>query len=301
MAESPAFTIDPVELGDIAEPKKLALEIHRQLRTQLGAVPLALPLAKIAEDVGIVGMKEFETNEFEGTLVISEGHGAIGLRKGMRSGRRNFTIGHEIGHFLIPSHRLAKVKFECSGADLKRSRSGGEKWDAIPPAQRIEIQANEFSAELLVPMPEFRTERRKLGKGADLAHLRTLAKRFDVSLEMMSGVYVRDVEDLAAIIISQDRVIRRIIPATDFPYMGLRSGSPVPEAAFTRTWVGKSHPGDVSDHKEVSTGTWLEKRGRVEAIFEQTMAQADGWATTLLTVEQAEEDDEDEDRNWNRR
>ncbi|MGJ4891204.1 ImmA/IrrE family metallo-endopeptidase [Bradyrhizobium sp. HKCCYLRH3099] len=301
MAESPTFTIDPVELGDIAEPKKLALEIHRQLRTQLGAVPLALPLAKIAEDVGIVGMKEFETKEFEGTLVISEGRGAIGLRKGMRSGRRNFTIGHEIGHFLIPSHRLAKVKFECSSADLKRNRSSNQKWDSIPPAQRIEIQANEFAAELLVPMPEFRAERRKLGKGADLGRLRELAKSFDVSLEMMSGVYVRDVEDLAAIIISQDRVIRRIIPATDFPYMGLRSGSPVPEAAFTRTWVGKSRPGDVSDHKEVSTSTWLEKRGRVEAIYEQTMAQANGWATTLLTIEQAEEDDEDEDRNWNRR
>jgi Zn-dependent peptidase ImmA (M78 family) len=98
----PEITIDLMELADLGQPLKLAFELHRQIRAQLGAVPVRVPLEQIAKALGIVGIREYDTDNFEGTLVISDGVGAVGLRKGMPPGRRNFTLGHEIGHFAIP-------------------------------------------------------------------------------------------------------------------------------------------------------------------------------------------------------
>src|SRR4051794_33735155 len=116
------ITIDLMELADLGQPLKLAFELHRQIRAQLGAVPLRVPLEQIAKALGIVGIREYDTDNFEGTLVLSDGAGAVGLRRGMPSGRRHFTLGHEIGHFVIPSHRIVKSKFECSTSDLRRAR-----------------------------------------------------------------------------------------------------------------------------------------------------------------------------------
>jgi Zn-dependent peptidase ImmA (M78 family) len=294
------ITIDVMELADLGQPLKLAFELHDQIRAQLGAVPLRAPLEQIAKAVGIVGIKEYETDNFEGTLVISDGAGAVGLRKGMSPGRRNFTLGHEIGHFVIPSHRLAKAKFECSRSDMLRSRPK-EKWDAVPQLERIEIEANEFSAALIVPMPEYRAERRKLGKACDLEQVRLLARTFDVSLEMMAKIYVTTADELAAIVMSKDRRVQKVIPAPNFPYLGLRTGIPIPDASLTRRWPAPSRIGTVSEMRETPTHVWLEQRGRVETLYEQVFAQTDGWATTLLTVDVRDDDDEEDDRHWNRR
>jgi Zn-dependent peptidase ImmA (M78 family) len=294
------ITIDLMALADLGQPQKLAFELHRQIRDQFGVVPLRVPLEQIAKAVGIVGIKEFDTDEFEGTLVVSGSDGAVGLRKGMRSGRRNFTLGHEIGHFVIPSHRMAKLNFQCSTSDMGRNRPK-EKWEDVPRMQRIEIEANEFSAALVVPMPEYRTERRTFGKGCDLEHVRSLARKFDVSLEMMSRIYVTTADELSAIVMSKDGTVRKIIPAPNFPYLGLRSGIPVPDAALSRRWPGPSTIGTVSEMREAPTHVWLDKRGRVETLYEQVLAQAEGWSTTLLTVDMSEDDEDDDDRHWNRR
>lgn len=294
------ITIDLMELADIGQPLKLAFELHRQIRAQLGAVSLRVPLEQIAKALGIVGIREYDTDNFEGTLVISDGAGAVGLRKGMPSGRRNFTLGHEIGHFVIPSHRIVKSKFECSTSDLRRARPK-DKWDAVPHEERIEIEANEFSAALVVPMPEYRAERRKLSKACDLDQVRVLARKFDVSLEVMAKVYVTSADELTAIVISKDRKVQRVIPAPNFPYLGLRAGMPIPDLSLTRRWPSPSTIGTVSEMKDVPTHAWLEKRGRVEALYEQVFAQKNGYATTLLTVDMSDDDEEEDDRRWNRR
>ncbi|QOG19241.1 ImmA/IrrE family metallo-endopeptidase [Bradyrhizobium sp. SEMIA] len=299
-SDVPEITIDLMELADLGQPLKLAFELHRQIRAQLGAVPLRVPLEQIATALGIVGIREYDTDNFEGTLVISDGVGAVGLRKGMPSGRRNFTLGHEIGHFAIPSHRMVKAKFECSTSDLRRARPK-DKWEAVPHEERIEIEANEFSAALVVPMPEYRAERRKLSKACDLEQVRVLARKFDVSLEVMAKVYVTSADELAAIVISKDRKVQRVIPAPNFPYLGLRAGAPIPELSLTHRWPRPTTIGTVSEMRDVPTHAWLEKRGRVEALYEQVFAQKNGYATTLLTVDMNEDDAEDDDRHWNRR
>jgi hypothetical protein len=290
--------IDMMPLADMGQPGRIALEIHRQLRVKFGSVPCRVPLSAIAKSVGIVAIKEVEVESFEGTLVIKDGKGAIGLRRGLRSGRKNFTLGHEIGHFLIPTHRVRRQVFECATSDMHRMRSGN--WDKTPPLERIEIEANEFSAALLVPGPEYKDERRKLGKGSDVTHIRHLAGLFDVSQEMLAPIYVRMSDERIAIIISHNGRVKRVIPGQGFPYLGLSRDIPIPNASMTHSFARAAAIDSVSNLREVETHSWLEKRGQVTALYEQVVVQEKGWAITLLIVDEDEADEDDDDRNWNR-
>ena len=298
---SPAVAIDLMQLADVGQPKRLAFEIHKQLRAQFGSVPLRVPLNGIASAVGIVCIKEHETTAFEGALALNGSQGAIGLRKGMPRGRRNFTLGHELGHFLVPTHRLAKTRFECTSQFMRYQRGKREEWERRPSAERIEVEANEFSAALLVAIPEYRAERAKLGRGCDVAHIRPLAEAFAVSQEMLASVYVAHEHEITAIVTSHNGKVRRIIPKGDFPFMGLHAGMEIPRASLTRAFRAANDPGEVSKIEEVDIHTWVERKGNVHSLCEQVILQRDGWAMTLLSVEVDEGDDEADDRNWNRR
>jgi Zn-dependent peptidase ImmA (M78 family) len=295
----PTPQIDLMTLADIGNPKRLALEIHKQLRQQYGTLPTRMPLDAIAEAVGIVGIKEFQTSAFDGTLVAKDGTGAIGLRKGMPLGRRNFTLGHELGHFLIPTHQV-RGKFECVAKVMRYGRGKAAEWEKKPEIERIEVEANEFSATLLVPVPEFREERAKLGRTNDVTHVRALALTFAVSQEMMARIYVAQSTEKSAIILSQNGVVKRVIPKSDFPYLGLRAGAEVPRLSLTKQFQRSNHTGFTSSADEVDVHTWLETQGAVTSVVEQVALQRDGWATTLLTVEEEERDDDTDDRSWNR-
>lgn len=291
--------IDMMELADVGQPTKIAHEIHRQLRAQFGTVPRRMPLAKLASAVGIVGIELFDGTNFEGTLVVHEGKGAIGIRKGMRSGRHNFTLAHEIGHFLIPTHRFQRQRFLCEPVDMRRVRGGN--FSQRPEQERIEVEANEFAAALVVPIPEYGAERKVLGSACDVAHIRQLAEAFDVSQEVMAKIYVMNADEKAAIITSKNGVVQRVIPQPGFPFLGLRKGSPIPDASVTKCFSVTTANDPISELREVASHTWLEKRGNVSAIYEQVFVQEEGWAMTLLLVDENEEDGEGSDREWNRR
>jgi Zn-dependent peptidase ImmA (M78 family) len=295
---TPDFDIDMMELADFGQPGQIALEIHRQLRQQLGSVPCRMPLAKLADAVGIVGIEVFEGTSFEGMLVVNEGRGAIGIRQGLRSGRHNFTVAHEIGHWLVPTHRFGRQRFLCEPADMRRARGGN--FDQRPEVERIEVEANEFAAALLVPAPEYRAERKKLGSACDVAHVRALAEMFDVSQEVMAKIYVNWSDEKIAIVTSCNGVVARVIPQIGFPFLGLRKGVPVPSNAVTRAFSREAANDPISNLVEIETHTWLDKLGTVSALYEQVFLQEEGWAMTMLVVDDEEEDEAD-DRDWNRR
>lgn len=292
---SAKLEVDLMSLADIGQPTKLALEVHRQLRAQFGCVPLRIPLLELSEAVGIVDVAEFDTDSFEGTLVVHGGRGAIGIRKGMRSGRRNFTLSHELGHFLVPNHRFQSTTFQCAIADLRRERANGGIWERRPALERIEVEANEFAAALLVPLPEFRAERGRLGSTSDLAHIRRLANAFDVSQEMMARLYVENADEQIAVITSRFGKVHRVMPRAGFPFMGLRGGFPVSSESVTASFGPAGATDTISELREIPTHVWLERRGSVSALYEQVFMQEDGWAMTLLVTERDECDEDDDD------
>lgn len=291
-----------MELADIGgQPKKLAYEIQRQLRRQFTSVPLPVPLEEIAAALGIVDIVEHATDAFEGTLIVKGDKGAVALRKGMTTGRRRFTLGHEIGHFANPFHRLARSDFLCTAVDMRKKRDGTREWDDRPAWDKIEIEANEFSNALLLPGPEYRAARSALGSDVDIEHVVGLAKTFGVSLEVLANTYVHTSRDKLAVITSKDGEVRRVMAPSGFPYLGLKKGVPIPPRSLTKTFPRAQARRTASDLSEVAADTWLDRSEAEQAVYEQVLTLANGHAMTLLYVEESEPDEDEDDSRWNRR
>ncbi|MEM6891561.1 MAG: ImmA/IrrE family metallo-endopeptidase [Pseudomonadota bacterium] len=115
--------LDRIYLADIHHPALLARKIHKLLGKREGAVP-AEDIAKTL-DISQVRLDRFYG--FEGTLltdtVRSTGCILANTLKGHR--RAQFTIAHELGHFLMERHQLsAATGFTCSARDMRETREG---------------------------------------------------------------------------------------------------------------------------------------------------------------------------------
>jgi Zn-dependent peptidase ImmA (M78 family) len=129
----------------------VAAKIHELLPE----LPLAVPLEPLCRQLDIASIERIETDAFEAALVMDElkAKGGILLAAGRRPERSRFSIAHELGHFLIPSHRPEPGgPFECSLGDLQQSDTHSHD-----RRRRIEAEANRFAAHLLMPPKRVRT------------------------------------------------------------------------------------------------------------------------------------------------
>jgi hypothetical protein len=88
-------------------------------------------------------LREVDADGFDGSLIREKELplGAIVVRQSIReTSRKNFTIAHELGHFLLPGHQEADAV--CGSDDI------GNWGDA---SKVLEREADEFAAELLMP------------------------------------------------------------------------------------------------------------------------------------------------------
>lgn len=99
---------------------------------------LVLPRAK--GDLAEIVFGQFDS--FEGVMIRrdeTKNSWLIGVNQSIQyRGRRNFTLAHEIGHFV--GHRREREKFECDFAAINDFE-----------IDVLEKQANEFAAQLLMP------------------------------------------------------------------------------------------------------------------------------------------------------
>lgn len=268
------MTIDSdllMELADCGSPEKLLGAIFARRAEWRPPVPLEV----FAASVGIEEIKALESDGFEGALITDpeKSRGAILFNARSAPQRRRFTIGHELGHFLIPTHRGNQ---QCTTKDM---REAGRTTDH----ERREAEANRFAAGLLMPKHWFQREMETLGD-ADVSHVRQLAKIFDTSLEATANRYAELTDDRCAFVFSKDGLIRYTRVSRDFPRLGVRTGDRTPAVV-------------ASDWREVAGSIWLaEQQGhRQPAMLEQTVAQANGYQVSLLFIETAEPDDDDDD------
>jgi hypothetical protein len=136
-------------------------------------------LQNIAIRVGLT-IEEARVSGFEGALVRPVGGsvGIIVLSDSIRErGRRNFTIAHEIGHFLLPGHDTEECV--CFSRDL-------ESWKE--ELDRRELDANEFAAELLIPT--FLVQTRVTAMEPSLRPIAEIAKEFSASLTAATRRFV---------------------------------------------------------------------------------------------------------------
>ena len=274
------MTLSRIELEDIGSPVELARLIH-ELDPNL---PLAFGIEDLCRRLDISHIHEEAISSFAAMLIMhaDKAWGEIVLAKGTSPQRRRFSISHELGHFLIPSHRPRHGhRFSCSNADLHMSDTG-----AADHARRMEAEANRFAAELLMPARQIRSNLKS--RQPDLAEIVRLAGEFNVSKAAMARSYVDAHRATLALLVVRDGKIAQSHRPDDFPWIGPKIKVAVPQGSVFHEQPLR--PGEISEMEECDPEVWLGTSAarKVDILSEQVLAQSDGWAMILLHAELSE-------------
>lgn len=140
-------------------------------------MPQNFTIEDVCRQLDIESIEEKAVTSFEAMLLMDENKawGAIVLAEGRKPERRRFSIAHELGHFLIPTHKgHSGDGFSCSLGDL---RVGDTR--EHDRRQRVEAEANRFAAHLLMPPARIRSALTL--RQPDLREIVRLAGEFGVS------------------------------------------------------------------------------------------------------------------------
>lgn len=273
-----------LDLDGLGSPAMIAKRIH-DLELDM---PLAFSVEELCSKLDIVSIDKIETSGFEAALVmdINKAAGGILLAAGRARQRQRYSIAHELGHFLIPTHMpRAGECFECSLADLHRldAREKNRRY-------RIEAEANRFAAALLMPVTRVRAN--LAFHTPDLGEIVRLARDFDVSKEAMARTYIDAHREALAVLVLQHGKILRIYRDQDqFPWIALRAGQSVPAGSLASGHALRAS--ELSDAEECDPDVWFEDRDskRIELLTEQLLGQVDGFSMLLLHAQMIDESD----------
>lgn len=280
------LTIDRSEMADTAQPDRLASIVIAQIKPQLECL-LPLPIEDVAKACGILEVRSLTTDGFEGGLIQDEykDRGFILVKAGAKAERTRFTIAHELGHFVNLRHVAppGTEQLLCSRDDLRASGI------ARNSRHGIEVQANEFAANVLMPQPVLSTQ--PFMKGSpEIGRILALQQLCGVSKEAAARRYVELHGDDFAIVFSKDGNVVYSIKTRDFPWLDVGSGQAIYAKTLTRTYLGGD--GDISDQEEADPHHWLgDKSAPHWELWEEVLVQANGYRMTLLTGERTYDED----------
>lgn len=110
-------------------------------------------------------------------------------------GRQNFTLAHELGHYLL--HRQTYPNgLECTNRDMA-------DWDDV--RNGIEAEANTFASYLLMPLDDFREQIK--GRAIDIDLMTDLADRYAVSLTAAILKWMTITDKRAMIVVGKEGFI----------------------------------------------------------------------------------------------
>ena len=255
-------------------------------------LPIPVPIEDLARQLDITDILDLTTEGFEGGLITDDcrSQGTILVNRAALRGRRRFTIGHELAHFLIPMHKPIKGdQFLCSREDMRRWSA--KENDAYA---RMEVEANKFSALILMPP---RNLRAMMGTFRDpnLSQIVDVAGYFDVSKDAAARAYAQYHEQPIAVAVVKDGNVLRIYKNLKFPKVSLSNGSPVPRNSLFHFAVARG--AELSDITENGAELWIESQWgkRLPTLYEQVFFQQEGFALLMLWVELAEDDEEEDE------
>lgn len=271
-----------MELDGVGSPSALAARIH-ELDPDLSP---GFSIEDLCRRLDIKEIEHRAVSSFAAMLLMhpDRAWGSIVVAEGTMARRRRFSIGHELGHFLMSSHRPAEgLQFMCSHADLRL-----ENTHEANRARKMEAEANRFAARLLMPPTRIRASLKS--RQPDLTEVVRLAGEFDVSKAAMARSYIDAHRETLALVVVRNGRIEQVYRPDDFPWIEPRIGQPISEDS-----IAKGHrllPGQTTPMEECENDTWLGSSAarKVEVLSEQVHAQSDGWAMVLLQAEMVETD-----------
>jgi Zn-dependent peptidase ImmA (M78 family) len=281
--------ISRIDLADKGSPEGIVMAI---LKAEPN-FPVPVPIEELCRQLDIVEIQPLTTKGFEGGLLTDRerSRGIILVKNGVSRQRRRFTVGHELGHFLMPSHVPDhEGRFLCSQSDLLRlnAKEGDRR-------ARMEVEANRFSSLILMPPPALRAA---FGKKSEpnLEHMLSLAEKFDVSKEAMARAYAEHhPKTIAFVVVRERKVLRTYSNKTRFPFITAVRDRPVPQGSL---FYRKGHQiGVPSDIDTRLPDLWIDvERGRAApSVSEQVCLQENDFALIMLWYEPTDDAENDED------
>ncbi|AXI02666.1 ImmA/IrrE family metallo-endopeptidase [Aquirhabdus parva] len=273
-----ALTLDLMELDDKKTPSDVVNEILKQNPN----LSYPFPLEAFATLAGIESISELTTDGFEGMLITNpeKSRGAIMIKAGTSYRRRRFTIAHELGHYLLPWHR--QESFRCKSSDIK-DNTENRSTSTTHSLMTIEIEANNFASELLMPQSEFKRILDEYGT-PELIDISDLSDFFDVSFEAVIHRYKVLTDYPLAFVFSHQNTVRYWVKSGVMPYsLKVRKDQPLPLRSPSRQ-AGEY----ISDWEAIPAHIWLEPHNEFDfpnKILEQTIYQSAGYKVTMLYVE----------------
>jgi Zn-dependent peptidase ImmA (M78 family) len=165
--------------------RKTIQRLVQELLDANNVVRPAVPVDRIARALGIEIAHVPGQDELSGFLLRNTAtkEAVIGVNEHHHTNRQRFTIAHELGHFLLHEGEPVHVDETESYRIEKRSSRSSAGDDPM------EIEANAFAAELLMPARFLRTDLDERGSNVDLsddAAVQAMASRYKVSVTAMT-------------------------------------------------------------------------------------------------------------------
>ena len=156
--------------------RKRVVEQARELLEEAHVQKPPVPVEKIARSLGIrLVFESLEDVDVSGFYYRKGDQRLIGVNATHAPARRRFTIAHELGHAVLSAHDNLHVDRSFLLRDANSARG----------VDRLEIEANAFAAELLMPAEHLQ---RRLRDGVNLDDpnsFRQLADEFGVSTQAL--------------------------------------------------------------------------------------------------------------------
>jgi Zn-dependent peptidase ImmA (M78 family) len=164
-------------MSRLTPPSRIHEHVNRLLRSNHVARP-PVRVEVIARNLGAIIRYEPFDDDISGVLYRDDQNTIIGVNSLHHPNRQRFTVAHEIGHLVLHELDVHVDKgYRMILRDSKSSRADDP----------LEIDANRFAAELLMPENLVREDVRKyIHDVEDDAELQQLAKRFQVSTQAMA-------------------------------------------------------------------------------------------------------------------
>lgn len=204
-------------------------------------------------DDPVAWVKGEDLKSFEGALIAdpsgSEKWGIAYTNLVTSEGRKNFTIAHELGHYLV--HR----KKHPNG--IKCSRDDMDRWGS--EYRKTEREANQFAASLLMPRNDFRRQIPE-SKKPDLEEIGKCAARYGVSLTAAINQWLSCTATRALLVASRDgyilwaRANRHAFNSGIF--IKVRGAEPILVPSTSPTMSSNPTPG-LMDPVKQAAGAWV--------------------------------------------
>lgn len=170
-------------------------------------------------------------------------------------GRVNFTIAHELGHYLL--HRNQRDTFQCGSLQMI-------EYDSIE-SRRIEVQANTFASYLLMPKTDF--EAQVTGHDLSFELLGHCAERYETSLTATALKWLEFTAEAAMLVVADhDEFICWSYPSHAARRIGAYKapGEMLPTGVFERS---TSAALDARKSRRVPADVWHPSEEAIESVI----------------------------------